>query len=446
MLARLERAADDLLQRLKGEDLQRRPLGRSDALLAALCGIIATAVAAWAASRIGDVLYTEGSFGIWFQADNPRVVANLLDVTSDQYRANVHPIFPILLTPWVSLLPKLGASPLFWGKLVVFLCGGASAAAMFVALRLLGIARVGALVFAALFIASAAYLHWYSVIESAPFNGLSTTLAVLALAYGATRRKAWWIAMSVLTLGMTITNWTAGLAATIARWRVRDAILISATALALVAGLSVAQRLIWPTAGVFFNPYGLLRESAYAATAQPRWSPIENMEALVIYTMAAPPPVLERQEPFVVVTNQARGWTQVSAPRLVAVVGWTLLLALGAFAAVRERPLRPIALGLGLMVAAQCALAVVYGEITFLYATNILPMLIAAAALAWFLPRRNLVVLLAAVVVAASAASNVVQLDRAAIFAERALEAGGNPVWSRYPADGFVLPLPGRGQ
>jgi hypothetical protein len=64
-----------------------------DGVMALIGATVAAAIAIWGAGQLGDVLYTEGSFNLWFQADNPRVIANLLDASSYQYRATVHPIF-----------------------------------------------------------------------------------------------------------------------------------------------------------------------------------------------------------------------------------------------------------------------------------------------------------------------------------------------------------------
>ena len=441
-LARAERALDDLLVRLQGRAPDRPSLTLTDGLLAIVCGLVAVAVSAWSARQIGNILYTEGSFNLWFQADNPRVVANLLDASSSQYRAPVHPIFAILLTPWVSLLPNLGMSPLFWAKAVVFGCAVASAMALFLALRLMDLSRLAAILFVGVFLSSSGYLHWYSVIEIAPFNGLSTSLAALALTYGPHCRRRWWVLMSGFSLGMTITNWSAGLAATVARWRVRPALVISLAALTGVGVLAVCQRLVYPTAGLFFDPRHLLGEADSTPLKMSGWAPLSNLRSLVVYTVVSPPPVLERQIEYLVVTNQNQGLDTLDGVGILAVAAWALLLAGGAFAAARTRRMRPVSLGLGLMLLAQGVVGLVYGELTFLYATNILPMLAMLAAFTWMRPARRLWLLLAGVVVIAGTLNNTVQLSRAASLARGVIDAGGNPVWPLYAANRFILPVP----
>lgn len=348
MISGLLAGLDGLLDRLRGGPHERARLGAPDAVAVLACAVAAVAVSAWSMGLLGDVLYTEGSLDIWFQADSPRVVANLLDAGSSQYRANVHPIFPILFTPWLSALAGLGGSPLLWGKAAVAAAGALSVAAVFLALRFTGLPRGVALVFAATFLTSATYLHWYAVIEIGAFSGLSIVLAVLALAMGPGRRWAGWPLMSAFTLGVTITNWTAGLAATIARWPLRKAILISTVALALTAGLAVGQRFLYPTAGLFFDPFSLAKEREYATPHQ--WSPAANLRALVLYSAVTPEPAVERRDGRAIVSNQqvpvsAAGWAG-----MVAILAWAGCLAAGVWGAVRTPQVRPITFGLGLML------------------------------------------------------------------------------------------------
>ena len=414
---------------------------RLDGILAVAVAAVAAAVAAWCAWRLGDLLYTDGSLNLWFQADTTRVVSNLLDPASNQYRAVVHPLFPLLLTPWVSLLPSLGMSPLWWGKAVVVATGAASAAAVLLALRFAGVARWASVIFAGLFVASAGFIHWYSMIEVAPFSGLSIAVMVLALAYGPSKRWIWWVLASGLTLSITITNWSAGLAATGARWPVRRILQITLCALVAVLALSVVQRLTYPTAGLFFNPKGLKSEQDYAAPMTRDWSPLANLRALIVYTAVVPVPVIELQDGSQVVTNQHQSLSSAGWSAIVAAGAWVALLVVGGWGALRPG-IRPLSLGLGLMLLAQIALGLVYGNVTFLYASNILPMLILWAALSWFTPLRHVALALAVLVIALGAPNNISQFTAATRLAEKVVASGGNPKWSLYPVGRIILAAP----
>jgi hypothetical protein len=410
--------------------------------MALICATVAAAVALWGAGQLGDVLYTEGSFNLWFSADNPRVIANLLDASSYQYRATVHPIFPILVTPWASLLPNLGFTPLWWGKAIVCASGAATSAILFLALRLVGVGRAFSALMLGVFVASAAFLHWYSEIEIAPFNGLSISLALLALAYGPTKRWIWWVAVGALTLGFTITNWSAGLAATIARWPLRRAMAISVITLMVVVALSLAQRAIYPTASFFFSPMGLAGERDYSAMRVRGWSPTDNLRSLVIYSAATPPPVLEAEGQRLVVTNQHQSPASAGWLGVLAMSAWIALLACGVVGAVAVKSIRPVAVGVGLMIAAQLALGLIYGDVSFLYAMNLTPMFIMLAAFSGFTRLRYAAAALAMVVIVAGSINNVTQFKAATALAEGVIAKGGNPKWSRFAPGRVILPMP----
>jgi hypothetical protein len=110
----------------------------------------------------------------------------------------------------------------------------------------------------------------------------------------------------------------------------------------------------------------------------------------------------------------------MSAAAVSARAAWAALLVLGLWGAVRVRALRPVAVGLGLMLAAQVALHGVYGYPTFLYSLHFLPMLVAAAAFAWFTPARWVACALAVVVIGIGVPNNLAQFERAAAMTRTA--------------------------
>jgi hypothetical protein len=318
----------------------------------------------------------------------------------------------------------------------------ATSAILFLALRLVGVGRAFSALMLGAFVASAAFLHWYSGIEIAPFNGLSICLALLALAYGPTKRWIWWVAASALTLGFTITNWSAGLAATIARWPLRRAIAISVITLMVVVGLSIAQRAIYPTASFFFSPMGLAGERDYSAMKVSTWRPTDNLRSLVIYSAVAPPPVVETDGKGSVVTNQHQAPASAGWLGVMAMSAWVGLLACGVVGAVTVKSIRPVAVGVGLMIAAQLVLGLVYGDVSFLYATNLAPMFIMLAAFSGFTRLRHAAAALAMVVIVAGSINNVTQFKSAIALAEGVIAKGGNPKWSRFAPGRIILPMP----
>jgi hypothetical protein len=398
--------------------------------------VAAVAISLWQMRTIGDALYTEVSLDIWFQADTPRVLVNLLDPTSDHYRSSVHPIFGILLTPWVSALGQLGQSPLLSAKAVIAVTAGASAGAVWFALRLAGIAQVSAALYTAVFLASASFLHWYSVVEVAAFNGLSICVVLLVLALGRSAGLAAWVLASGLSLGITITNWTAALAATVVRWPLRRSLAVSAIALGLVFVLALAQKAIYPTSELFFDVRLLARERQYVARAT---SPLESLRSLIVYTQITPAPTVERRPDRSVVSNQGQAPETAGILGVLAILAWIGSLACGLAAALRVPNVRPLAAGLLLMIGAQLALGAVYGDIAFLYAANLSPMLVMLAGLSALTPWRHVGAALAVVVILAGGISNHAHFVAASALSRDVVLAGGNPTSPRLPDAGPVL-------
>src|SRR6476646_1940287 len=131
-------------------------------------------------------------------------------------------------------LGKLGFTSLVAAKFLIALAAALSGGLFFCALRSFGLPRVPAVVFAALYLLSAAFIDWYAVIELNSVAGVTIVLALLALASGRTISPLWWLLISAGTLSITVTNWSVRLAATLVRWPPKRFAEISAAALALI--------------------------------------------------------------------------------------------------------------------------------------------------------------------------------------------------------------------
>jgi len=147
-----------------------------------------------------------------------------------------------------------------------------------------------------------------------------------------------------------------------------------------------------------------------------------------VTTVIAPPVYQEKQKSDWVVTNQ-RSQPGESLPMegVIAAGGWVVLLGLGIWGGLRSQAQRPVALALLAMMASQSVLHVVYGEVTFLYAMDHLPILLMLAAMGWFSPRPRFALSLAAILVGCLAFSNAATFhqatDLAHTLAQQALVA-----------------------
>jgi hypothetical protein len=443
----------EALERPVAVDRAFRP---ADAVLCVVIFAAAAAIAAWGFAVLGPALESANSFNTWFQADNPRVIANLTDVSSNHYRTAVHPIASLLLTPIVIGLHHLGLPWLMAAEALIVGCGAGGAALLFAALRRVGLPRWPAVLFMALYLSSAAYLHWYCQIELSPPAAVTISLAILALCYGPATSRLAWVLVSAATLSITVTNWSAGLAASVARWRLWPAAVISGIALALVIVLSLVQYRTFSDAALFFRPHAMRAETNYTAFAGAKqtgflvklreWPLTPRLRSLLVTTVVAPTAAVEIQDGDQVITNQTAAITDNAWYGVLAAVAWMLLLLCGVLGAglglVRGTRLRPVAVGLGLMLLAQIGLHSVYGDPTFLYSAHFLPMLVLLAALSWFSPLRVVALVLAGVVVLAGGASNLRQFEAAAGLARQIYAAGGNAQRDPYRANAVLLAAP----
>lgn len=402
-------------------------LDPADRLLLLLWGGAGAAMSALGFLILGSVADRDAFMDVWFQADVPRVIANLTDLGSSHYRTAVHPLSALLFTPLVHLLIWIGLPPMLATKLLISLAGAVCAALIFATLRIIGLPRLAASSFVALYLTSATYLHWYACVELAPLAGMTIAAALLALALGRRLGRVGWVLMSAATLSVTVTNWSAGLAATLARRPLRQAVILSGLALALVISLSVAQKYAIPSSRFFLN-YKIASEEVQwtqinkQRAGEGQWRPDLSLSSLFVTTMVSPEPQIDRSTSTQFITNQYSGIGTLPWNGRLAVVAWITLLCLGIFGAFRARAQRPVVLGLGLMLLAQVVLHSVYGEVTFLYAPHFAPMLIVLSALSWFAGAHRLVVGLALVVALLGGSSNLLQVRTAAALANTLVE------------------------
>ncbi|MBT2300844.1 hypothetical protein J7E70_10235 [Variovorax paradoxus] len=357
-----------------------------DGLLAALLAALALLLLAALSRQLPPQLFTrEGGLDAWFQSDLPRVLANMVDSQSNHFRTKVHPIASILIHPAVTGLRVLWpGSDLQAAMRFMGLVAALWVVSFYALCRLLSAGRFVAFSFSLLAIASAGFQFWFSVPETFGIGSL-TLLWVLLVAALAVHRPVGdrlLVAASIASLSITVTNWVAGLALAVVQRPWRRALGISAIAFVIVAILTVPQRFFYSFAKFFF--LGSREEADYMNLEQSGtvlhklagmfWHPISLPEVLLAKASEAP----------------KLNWltVQLSAPGsgswagMLALGLWTLLLAAGTHGLLRSPQWHVFGKVLGLTLAAQVVLHLVYGEETFLYAAHFLPLLMALAVFA----------------------------------------------------------------
>jgi len=381
--------------------------------------VLATVVSAWGLSQFGDAFYRLPNADIYFHADQWRVFDNMTDFASDRYRDSVHPLFSLLAYPITTGIRLLGLPPLAATKTLVALAAGSSVALFYLALRNLTLPIHAAAIFSALFISSATFLYWFSVVETYVFAALSICAMLVVLSRAQATPAIVWLLASACTLSVTVTNWLLGLTAAFFRLRFLRFLSVSTAALGLVLALALVQTTIFPTSRLFFAPKEIYEERKWTQISLEKrgkdpWDPADNLQSFLIYGAVSPGHKRARYYLLDGITNVHLPLSKVFMARGLSISLWLSLLIAGTWGIASNRKLRPVGAALGAFIAGQAALHSVYGEVTFLYAAHFFPALLGVAGCAYFAPARRLWLAVALLLLVVGGIGNI-QMFNAAV-------------------------------
>lgn len=393
-----------------------------DLLVAVLFSILVGYGAYRGSEAIHPIVFDKVSDDVWFESDQPRIFACMTNRYSEShYRTNVHPLFSVTGFLPVYLARKgFHVEPVIAVRIVSSVVAGVWAAMMFVVLRLFGCRRFDASLFATLAAVSATAVFWLAVPETFTFGSLTILLALgtVLVAQERSLPSLWYVAMSAMTLGMTVTNWMAGIFATFASHPWKRSFQITVNALCLVVVLWGAQRYLFPNAAFFIGDH--VEDSNYINESA-SGGPVYVARSFLFHTMVMPEIKVvdryrSRQPDWPIMITQQSGPGSGSRWGMAAAGLWAALVVLGIWALFRIAPHRPARAVLGLTLLGQLALHLVYGNETFLYGLHFAPLLVVLAALSTQTPARPVALLLAGALVVAAATNNVTQFTKATSF------------------------------
>ena len=390
-----------------------------DIIIILVLGILGSLASYFSSQCIDSVIFVEPkTMSKWFQADIPRVFANMTTRLSNHYRVKVHPLFSLIAFPPVYVLKNaLGIAPLTAVRLVIALVASFWVSTLFTVLRLIGCRLFDAILFSILGATSASAIFWFSVPETHSFGSLSILLALgfVALTQHYTFSSLWYISVNALTLSFTVTNWMIGIFVTLINHRWRQFWRITVATFCLVTVLWGVEKFIFPSAVYFLNIKG---EKKFLLTSASK-GPLHVIKSFIYHTMVMP--AIE-----VVADPMESDWpvmlTQASSPGsgsfwgIVAIVLWSALLVLGLwglFSVIQHIKVRTV---LGLTLLGQLVLHILYGEETFLYSLHFAPLLVVLAALSTLTRARLLSLLLAGMLVLCAGINNGLQFLQATTF------------------------------
>jgi len=431
------RTSWDSMQRLTPLLRRRWP----DILIMALLALAAGGAALALQQRFNPVIYQETTFDAWFDADIPRIFLNLTDRLSDHSRADVHPLFSLLAYPPARLLALLpGVEQVDAVHLLVSATAALWAGLLYLLMRLITGRPLDGLIFALAGLTSASAIFWLTVPEVYALSSVTIMAALIvaaALQRGLLRGETGAVVAGVLTLSVLITNWMVGLLLAFLNFPWRRALQISLNALVIVVLLWSVQKLLFPNAEFFLGSFG--GEERFLLTER-SGGPLAVSRSFFLHTIAMPQPEqITRHQgipPFpTLMTTQPAALGSGGLSGVTALLLWLPLLLFGALGMITLRAYRRLALLLALLLAGQLALHILYGDETFLYSLNFLPVLLSVAAMGALTRWRPLALALAGLLALTAGLNNLPQFRQAAAFFDAPLV-----VQTAQPP---TLPIPG---
>jgi len=242
--------------------------------------------------------------------------------------------------------------------------------------------------------ATSAALFWTAIPETYEFGSLAILVVLIAAAIAERRATipAWVdVAASAASMSILVTNFMVSLASLISRYRPRQAVQIACNALIVVVLLWGLQKYFFPSAHFFIGEHD---------KGSPPSPKLTALAVIFLHSFVAPeiwsrPNELPGQWPML--SFQHAGLGSLHFLRLAALICWACLLGFAVWALVRLPQHPRFRSTLALSIAGQLVLHLAYGNETFLYALDWMPLLIAAAALATLTRWRKLVLVIATV-------------------------------------------------
>jgi len=401
---------------------------RADAMVGASCAML-VALVCYEVTRALDVRWLDEARGddVWFEGDLARIFGEMTNRHAAHWRATVHPLFSLFTVVPMYALRSVGCSPLVAMATIVASTAGGWTLTLYLLMRMLRLSRGEAVLFTAVGVTSAAGMFWLIVPESYAL-GSTTMLAALVLAglaQGRDVRTGWFAVASAATLSVTVTNWVAGILATLSAYSWRRTAQITANAFVVVVLAWAVQRAVVPRAD-FFVGYNR-NEQRYLFRPETGGSgPI--LRALFVHAIVMPQ-IATTQKPrrgtVLTVQRSAIGSTGIIG--WIATACWAALLLAGGWGLLRSlRDSDRLPRTIALVLVAEVLLHLVYGTETFLYTLNVAPLLIAIAAVG-IRTRKRWVLALACALVVSGTINNGLQWRRAQRFWSDA-----SPVASRF--------------
>jgi hypothetical protein len=406
---------------------------RGDVVIGVSLFAIAATICWLASGALDTRLLHAGTMDLWFEGDVPRVFDDITNRWADHYRSQVHPLFGAIAFPAVFFFDRVvGLDTWVAVRVVTSVVSGLWLSALFVTLRLILGKQLDALIFTVVGGLAAGAVFWMPVPETHPFGALTILGAVLLVASTAYRRVPEWVdvVVSASTLSVTVTNWMAGIAATVVRRRPLRAAQITANALVLVVVLWTAQKRLIPGSRFFL---GNATDSGQVLSAETR-GPLAVARSFFMHTIVLPAvQVVDRPSsgdwPIMILQPSRLG--SGGTLGLLATALWGVLLLGGIAALLRSDVPARLRAFLALTIGGHWVLFTLFGTETFIYAPVLVSLLIPLGSLAAIGKRRTPALIVAGLLASTLAVHHASQWRHATAFFQEFQAYEHNPVAAR---------------
>jgi len=369
----------------------------------AVAGALAVVGVTWANA---EELYSRCLDGRYFEGDTLLNLLNISDRNSFALRSSVHPIWILLVYPAEMLLVRgLGLHEIRAVWLINAVSAGAWLALIYGLLRSIGLRRGDALVFTLLAGVSAAALFWFPLPETYCLGTISLLVPLLLVAR---KTESWWayLLADAFSLGITVTNWMSGIAATVARFPLHKAVSLLLSSLVLVGALFGAQRALFPFCSlpVFLNPRNATFLFRYVG-APYAGGHAASVRGILFHGMVAPAVSLHPSDGRTL-TFQMSGLGSSGTLGVVATTLWAALMVSGVVSLFVCRVAVATRLVFGAVLLGQLGLHTVFGDEAFLYGLHVTPLLVVLSALTTLTRARIAALLLAIALIPCAVVNN----------------------------------------
>jgi len=389
---------------------------RADLLLVLTLALVTGLTTFYRAQLIDPILYIPETIDVLFDGDVAPIFDAFTRLDADFSNKSVHPLLPLVV--YLVGLPSrlLGLNDIVSARTIISGISAYTIGTFFVILRLLSYSRLDAILFSILAATTAAAQFWFAIPEHYGL-GAATMLSALCLVAVAMHHQVplfWYLVVNVLTVGVTITNWMAGIIATIATQSWQKAVRIYILTLVILAGLASIQKIFFPTAAlkaivgtgsqmeyVSFPPTDLLARYQvffFHSVVMPAIDKIDNWHH-------SGWPYLMTVQHSLVGSGSVYG--------IAATAAWVALLGLGTWAFFSIDRYPQLRLTLGLTLLGQFVLHTFHGQETFLYSLHYTLLLVMVASLVTLTRMRKVGVVLAVIAIVTVGINNSLQFHSA---------------------------------